>query len=101
MTHLRTNNPQLQLPLPSTNQLPKLLTRPFQQPQPIILRQRAQEILDCTRLVRSTGVLLEFLDDLGLVGLGEGGRTDEGLQTGLVLEDLEEGGDGAGGRVEG
>ena len=74
----RTCNNQLHLPTVRAHQLSELLTHPLQQSQPVILRQRLQEVLDGPALVGASRVLLQLGDDGRFVRFGQGGRMQDG-----------------------
>jgi hypothetical protein len=99
-TYLCTSDPKLNLAFGSAHQLAELVANTFQKTQSVVLSQRWEEILDSAALVGAAGVFLELGNDLGLVIGLKSGRTDQTLKLGIRLQDLGEGGNGAGGRIE-
>ena len=70
-TYLSTGDIQLNLPMISTHQHRKLITHTLQNPEPVVLRKSLQEALQDLAVLRSSSHnLLQFLDDIGLVGSG-------------------------------
>lgn len=94
-----TCDSQLDLSPRRTHQLAKLITNALQEPQPVVRRQRIQEVLDGIRLVRAPGVLLELGHDLRLVFRGESGRQHDGGEFGVLDVDVVERGERFGGAV--
>lgn len=70
------------------HQRPKLLHNALQQTQPVVLRQRVQEVLEDAVLVSgsATGNPLELGHDLLLIRGGQGRRVQDGSQLGVLLE---------------
>lgn len=70
----------------STHDSLKLLTNTPQHTQPVILRQRVEEVLQDLALPGTTSDLLQLLDDLLLVRGAQHGRADDGGQLLVLLE---------------
>lgn len=92
----RTRDDQLHFPPIGAHQLGKLLTDPLQQAEPIVLRQRLQEVLDGAALVSAAGMLFQLRDDGGLVGCAQGRRVEDGGEFAVGFQDRVEGGQGFG-----
>lgn len=99
-THRSAGNSQFNFTSGSTHQLSKLLTNSLQKCQSIVLGQSFQEVLDGITLILTTGVFLELLDDLRLVGCRESGCLHDGSELSIFLEDVVEGLERAGNAVE-
>lgn len=82
-----------------THQRPELVTDALQHAQPVVLGQRAQEVLQDLALV-AADQLLQLGHDLLLVADGQGRRADDGGQLAVGLEGVVEGGERPGGWVE-
>lgn len=82
------------------HQSTELLADTLEGGETVVLGQSLEEVLEDVRLV-GTGNLLQLLDDLLLVGHGEGRSAEDGDQLGVGLQGLAEGSDGLGGLVEG
>lgn len=82
------------------HQRPELVTDALQHAQPVVLGQRAQEVLQDLALV-AADQLLQLGHDLLLVADGQGRRADDGGQLAVGLEGVVEGGERPGGWVEG
>lgn len=91
-TYLSTRNIQLHLTTVRTHQRRKLITHTTQHPQPVILRQRGQEVLEDIALVRAAGDLLQLAHDHLLVGRRERRRRDDRRQLAVCLQRLAEAG---------
>lgn len=67
----------------------KLLHNALQQTQPVVLRQRIQEVLEDAVLVGggATGNPLELGHDLLLIRGAQGRRVQDGGELGILLED--------------
>jgi len=79
----------------------KLIHHSSQHAQPIVLRQRLEEVLDNTLLILGTQVLLQLLDNLLLVGDAQGRRAEHLDELGVLFEERGEALERLGGRVEG
>jgi hypothetical protein len=99
-TNLGGGDVQLDLTAVSAHEGSELLADGLKGTETVVLGQGEEEVLQDVTLV-GTGDLLELGDDLELVGMGEGGSTEDGTQLGVGLQGLAEGGDGLGGLVEG
>jgi hypothetical protein len=89
-TYRSTGNEHFHLSFCGAHQSAEFVTHALEQAEAVVLGQDGEEVLDCAGLVGAAGVLFEFGDDLGLVGVGECGRAEDGLEFGVGLEDLEE-----------
>lgn len=99
-THLGAGNVQLNLAAVSAHQSAELLANTLQSTETVVLGKGDEEVLQDVGLI-GTGKLLEFGDDLLLVGVGEGRSAEDSGQLRVGLQGLAEGSDGLGGRVEG
>lgn len=71
----------------------ELLADISKESQSVVLREGVQEVLD--NLVRFTaGHILQFCDDLFFVASREGGGADDGLELGVLVEDIAQASDG-------
>lgn len=84
----------------SAHQSTELLADILEGAETVVLSKGSEEVLQDVGLV-GTGDLLELLNDLLLVGDGQGGSAEDGVQLGVGLQGLAEAGDGLGGLVEG
>lgn len=84
----------------SAHQSAELLANTLQSTETVVLGKGDEEVLQDVGLI-GTGKLLEFGDDLLLVGVGEGRSAEDSGQLRVGLQGLAEGSDGLGGRVEG
>lgn len=89
VTNLRAGNVQLNLPPMRAHERSKLLHNALQQTQPVVLRQRIQEVLEDAVLVGggATGNPLELGHDLLLIRGAQGRRVQDGGELGILLED--------------
>lgn len=83
-----------------THQNTELLADTLEGSETVVLGQSLEEVLEDVGLV-GTGNLLELLDDLLLVGNGQGRSAEDGDQLGVGLQGLAESSDSLGGLVEG
>lgn len=83
----------------SAHQGSELLADALEGAETVVLSEGGQEVLQDVGLV-GTSDLLELLNDLLLVGDGQGGSAEDGVQLGVGLQGLAEVGDGLGGLVE-
>ncbi len=97
----RTCNHHLHLALGRAHQRAKLLAHAIQQAQPVVLRQRLEEMLQRLRLIGHVGRFLQLGNDLLLVAFGEGGGVEDVLEAGVAFEGLGEVVEGAGDGVQG
>jgi hypothetical protein len=98
----RTGDDQLHLPTMRAHQLAKLLTYSLQQPQPVIIRQRPEEVLHRPTFVGAgAGVSLQLGDDGGFVGLGEGWGVEDGGELWVGFQHLVQRDERSGHGVEG
>lgn len=96
--YLSRSNIQLNLPPMSTHQNLKLLTNPLQSAQPVVLGEGLKEVpQDLALLGSSAHGLLQFLDDVGLIGHAQGWGIEDDGELGVLLEDVGEGAEGLGG----
>lgn len=96
-TYLSRGNIQLNLPMVSTHQNLKFLTDTLQNTEPVILSKSLKEVLqDLALFGTSAHNLLQFLDDVGLVGDSQGRGIEDGGKFGVPLEDLTESGESLG-----
>lgn len=87
-----------------THQLRKLVARPVQHAQPVVVRERVQKVLDRRALLAAlgdAGRLEELGHDLGFIAGGEGRGVEDGGELGVGFEGFGEGVDGFGCGVEG
>lgn len=98
-THLSGGDAQLDLAAVSAHQSAELLADALEGAETVVLGKSGEEVLQDVGLV-GTGDLLELLNDLLLVGDGQGGSAEDGGQLGVGLQGLAEVGDGLGGLVE-
>lgn len=82
------------------HQSTELLADTLEGTETVVLGQSLEEVLEDVGLV-GTGNLLELLDDLLLVGNGQGRSVEDGDQLGVGLQGLAKGSDSLGGLVEG
>ena len=61
------------------HQSAEFVTHALEQAEAVVLGQCGEKVLDRAGLVGAAGVLFKFGDDLGLVGVGECGRREDGL----------------------
>jgi hypothetical protein len=99
-THLGRGDVQLNLTAVGAHQSTELLADTLERTETVVLGQSLEEVLEDVGLV-GTGNLLELLDDLLLVGNGQGRSVEDGDQLGVGLQGLAEGSDSLGGLVEG
>lgn len=99
-THLSRGNVQLNLTTVGAHQGTELLADTLEGSETVVLGKGLEEVLEDVGLV-GTGNLLELLDDLLLVGNGQGRSAEDGGQLGVGLQGLAEGSDSLGGLVEG
>lgn len=99
-TNLSAGDAQLNLAAVGAHEGSELLADSLEGTETVVLGQSDEEVLQDVALV-GTSDLLELSDDLLLVGVGEGGSTEDGDQLGVGLQGLAEVGDGLGGLVEG
>jgi hypothetical protein len=88
-TYRSTGNEHFHLSFCGAHQSAEFVTHALEQAEAVVLGQDGEEVLDCAGLVGAAGVLFEFGDDLGLVGVGECGRVEDGLEFGVGFDDLE------------
>lgn len=98
-TYLSTGDAELHLAAVSAHEGRELVADTLKGTQTVVLGESVEEVLEDAILV-STGNLLELLNDLLLVGLGEGRGVQDGGELGVLLESLVEVGKSLGGRVE-
>lgn len=84
----------------SAHQGSELLAHTLEDTESVVLAQSSKEVLQNVILSGTTGDLRELLDDLGLVGLGQGGRVEDRGQLRVLLEGVTEGREGLGGLLE-
>jgi hypothetical protein len=99
-THLSRGDVQLDLTTVGAHQGSELIADTFEGRETVVLGQSLEEVLEDVGLV-STGNLLELLDDLLLVGNGQGRSAEDGNQLGVGLQGLAKGSDSLSGLVEG
>jgi hypothetical protein len=97
--YLSTGNTHLNLTTRRRHQSPKLLANTAEQSEAVILREGLEEVLD--GLAAGAGLLRELGDDGALVLGLEGRRGQDVLELDVAGDDLAEGVEGPGGRVEG
>jgi hypothetical protein len=90
---------QLDLAAVSAHQGSELLADTLEGAETVVLSESGEEVLQDVGLI-GTGDLLELLNDLLLVGDGQGGSAEDGVQLGVGLQGLAEAGDGLGSLVE-
>ena len=100
VTYLSTGDAQLDLTTVSAHESTELLADTLEGAKAVVLGQSGEEVLQDVTLV-GTGNLLELGNDLLLVGIGEGGGTEDSTQLLVALQGLAEIGNSLGGLVEG
>lgn len=81
-----TRNHQLNLPTIRTHQHTKLLTHTLQNRQTVIIRQRDEQILNHTLLIRTSNMLLQLGNDLLFIARTKRRRTNDFRELGIFLE---------------
>lgn len=99
-TNLGAGDAQLNLTTVGAHESSELLADGLEGTETVVLGQSDEEVLQDVTLV-GTGNLLELSNDLLLVGVGQGGSTEDCAQLLVSLQGLAEVGDGLGGLVEG
>lgn len=85
----RARDPQLDLAPIRAHEGVEFLADALQHAQPVVLRQRVQEVLDHVDLVRARD-LLQFLHDLGFVFGAERRRSEHRGELGVLLERVQD-----------
>lgn len=97
---LGAGDAELDLAAVGAHQSRELVADTLEGAEAVVLGQGVEEVLEDVGLV-GTGDLLQLLDDLLLVGIGQGRGAEDGRELLVALQGLAEGGDGLGGLVEG
>lgn len=98
-THLGGGDVQLDLAVGSGHEGSELLADTLEGTETVVLGKGLEEVLEDIGLV-STSDLLELLDDLSLVGAGQGRSAEDGGQLLVGLDDLTEGSDSLSGLLK-
>ena len=98
----RARHHHLHLAARRAHQLPELLAHAGQHPQPVVLAERLQEVLERGLAVAAyAGGLDEFADQSGFVAVGEGRGGEDLRELGVAVDGVVEGREGGGGGIEG
>lgn len=100
-TYACSGNSNLNLSLVCTHQLSELVADTLQYTQSVVLGESVQKVLNSAGLVGTSHVLLEFLDNAGLVLGREGWCAEDLRKFGIFLHNTEEVREGGSGRIEG
>lgn len=98
-SYLCAGDGNLDLAAGGAHKLGKLGGDTGEETEAVVLGEGVEEVLD--GLARDAGGLDELGDNGALVGGAQGGGTEDGRQLGVLLDEVAEGGDGLGRRLEG
>lgn len=100
-TYLGTRDNHLDLSTRGAHDLGELVADALQDAQSVVLGQRSQEVLDGLVGARGAQRLLQLGYDGALVAGGQGGGAEDGHQLLVLGDEVTEGAQGLGSRVEG
>lgn len=100
MTYRSAGDDQLDLTAGSAHQLAELVADTLQDAQSVVLGQGGQEVLDGVVGARGTEGLLQLGNNGALVGIGQSRSAQDGGELGVLGNDIVQGAERLGGRVE-